>query len=264
MELLLAEMAVHDGLAKLFAHVGHPGFWRALIAVLGHYAPADNAMAAFFEPNAAPRILEICTFEPNHPAGAISDYGSGMYLLDPFFHLACDNRIGSGFFRLDDVAPDQFRSCEYYMKYFSHEVGDDEVQFQSRLASGGTLSLSLGSRTRFDPQAVGRLLVVRGWVAAAMERHWASLTAARDGSDRTLVDKVRNTIFDFGKTKLSEREAQIAQFTLRGFSVKTIAQRVQISPETVKVHRRNMYLKMGATSQADLFSCFIAELQRPD
>jgi len=44
---------------------------------------------------------------------------------------------------------------------------------------------------------------------------------------------------------------------LRGHSVKSTAQELGISPETVRMHRKNLYMKLGINSQSELFARFI-------
>jgi DNA-binding NarL/FixJ family response regulator len=47
---------------------------------------------------------------------------------------------------------------------------------------------------------------------------------------------------------------------LRGHSTKSIARALRIAPGTVMVHKRNLFAKLGITSQFELFSRFIDEL----
>ncbi|MAB99869.1 MAG: hypothetical protein CMK71_17685 [Pseudomonadaceae bacterium] len=56
---------------------------------------------------------------------------------------------------------------------------------------------------------------------------------------------------------MSPREQQVAQLILRGFAGKAIARQLNISPETVKIHRRHLYRKLGVASQAELFGRFL-------
>jgi len=44
---------------------------------------------------------------------------------------------------------------------------------------------------------------------------------------------------------------------LGGHSSKAIAQRLQISVETVRVHKKHLYSKLGINSQSELFSVFL-------
>ena len=56
---------------------------------------------------------------------------------------------------------------------------------------------------------------------------------------------------------LTEREREIAHLLLRGHSVKSSARVLEISPETVRMHRKNLYTKLEISSQAELFALFI-------
>lgn len=51
--------------------------------------------------------------------------------------------------------------------------------------------------------------------------------------------------------ELSEREIEILQYLVNGSPNKAIAAELHISPNTVKVHIRNIYKKLDATSRAD-------------
>lgn len=61
---------------------------------------------------------------------------------------------------------------------------------------------------------------------------------------------------------LTEREREAAQMVLRGHSVKSTAREMNISPETVRMHRKNLYLKLGISSQSELFAQFIDWLRQ--
>lgn len=72
-----------------------------------------------------------------------------------------------------------------------------------------------------------------------------------------MATQVRDALSRFGAGVLSARERETARLILRGYSSKAMAGRLAISPETVKVHRRNLYTKLGISSQSELFSLFI-------
>jgi DNA-binding CsgD family transcriptional regulator len=65
---------------------------------------------------------------------------------------------------------------------------------------------------------------------------------------------------NFGEGLLTERERQITQLLLRGHSTKSVARELGIAPGTVMVHKRNLFAKLGITSQYELFSLFIDAL----
>jgi DNA-binding CsgD family transcriptional regulator len=128
-------------------------------------------------------------------------------------------------------------------------VGGDELQFMINV-DGAVLGLSLGRSTRFTPEEHGRLLCVRDWVLAAMGRHLQLVPpegpTAVAGDLATLLDR-----FD---ARLTVREVETARLILQGFSSKAIAQQLSISPETVKVHRRNLYHKLNVSGHGELFA----------
>ena len=59
---------------------------------------------------------------------------------------------------------------------------------------------------------------------------------------------------------LTHRECEIAGLILKGHSSKSIARIIEISPGTVKIHRKNIYRKLGISSQSELFSLFLGNL----
>lgn len=59
---------------------------------------------------------------------------------------------------------------------------------------------------------------------------------------------------------LTPRECEVVKLVLRGYSTKSISQSLGISPGTVKVHRENIYGKLGVSTQAELFNMFIASI----
>jgi DNA-binding CsgD family transcriptional regulator len=78
--------------------------------------------------------------------------------------------------------------------------------------------------------------------------HWPGLPdlAASTGPDFDHLDMPR----------LSRREAEVVRLMLKGNSTKSMARLMGNSPETVKVHCKRTYSKLGNYSQGELFSRF--------
>ncbi|VVM40819.1 hypothetical protein PS662_00277 [Pseudomonas fluorescens] len=251
MDALLRELPVHQGLARVFGALGQDGFWRALVDTLRLLVPLDNALVAVMRPGRVPRLLiDFDTRGSGDEAEELADYSAGMYLLDPFYQAACAG-IADGLHSLDALAPDQFQQSEYYLSYFRSVVGGDELQFMINL-DGAVLGLSLGRAARFTLEEQGRLLCVRDWVLAAM-RHHLQLTPT-EGPVAEAVAGDLATLLDRFDARLTVREIETARLILQGFSSKAIAQQLGISPETVKVHRRNVYHKLNVNGHGELFA----------
>ena len=61
----------------------------------------------------------------------------------------------------------------------------------------------------------------------------------------------------FGNSLLTGRETQVINLVLHGHSTKTLADKLSISMETVKLHRKHAYAKLEVSSQAELFYLFL-------
>jgi DNA-binding CsgD family transcriptional regulator len=250
-DALLKELPLHQGLARVFGVLGQDAFWRALVDTLRLLVPLDNALVAVMQPGRVPRLLiDFDARGSGDEHEELADYSAGMYLLDPFYLAVCAG-IADGLHSLDSVAPDQFQQSEYYLSYFRTVVGGDELQFMVNV-DGAVLGLSLGRATRFTLQEQGRLLCVRDWVLAAMRRHLQLLPP--EGPTVEAVAGDLAALLDRFDARLSVREIETARLILQGFSSKAIAQRMGISPETVKVHRRNLYHKLNVNGHGELFA----------
>lgn len=76
--------------------------------------------------------------------------------------------------------------------------------------------------------------------------------------------QIEAAFMGFGSGVLTVREREIAHLMLRGHSVKSTAQVLGISPETVRMHRKNLYTKLAINSRTELFALFyrMADPQR--
>lgn len=68
------------------------------------------------------------------------------------------------------------------------------------------------------------------------------------------VEEVR---MKFGKSMLTAREYEILQLMLTGKSNKSISKLLNISDGTNKVHRKNIYAKMGVNSHVELYASLL-------
>ena len=61
---------------------------------------------------------------------------------------------------------------------------------------------------------------------------------------------------------LTAREIEVVRLSLSGFSTRAIAERLEISFETVRAHKKHIYAKLGVSSQSELFALFYEPLGR--
>jgi DNA-binding CsgD family transcriptional regulator len=191
-------------------------------------------------------------------------YLDGFYLLDPFYIAGMDEPR-AGLVRLDDVAPDLFEFEDYYQRYFKHNVVADEVQFNLPLAGQELMALSLGSARRYTPADIALMQLAAPWLLALM-RQRAAIEArhALDVAPVAAPAPAREPVRLPNAAGLTSRELQIMQLLLSGVSSKGISQKLNISNDTVKAHRKHVYAKMGVRSHPELFALYLRTKETAD
>ncbi len=180
----------------------------------------------------------------------VDHYLAGAYIVDPFHDAVRSGRRGLLVMRR--LAPDRFTETEYYRRHYQATGILDEVGFILRLRhADAVLSLSrIGAVPAFSRRDIARLESAAPLVQALAERHWLERFSPTAGDDQAAAA--------ISHPLLSKRELEIVTLILKGHSSYSIAATLGLSPNTVKVHRRQAYAKLGISSQAELFHLFLS------
>ena len=233
----------------------------SLIEAIGLAVVHNGTCLLAFHDDAAPEVLHH-TLEPGGAKHYVDRYLAGPYLLDPLYELAL-SRDKPTMCRFRDATPDRFHSSEYYHQYCERTHLKDEMDFLVDVDKGSALVLVVGRREkRFAKAELARLRMIEPVIRAAMRRIWNKWQQAteRDTPDRAIHGRLTECFENFGRNLLTKREREITKLLLRGHSTKSAARRLDIAPGTVMVHKRNLFTKLGITSQFELFSKFIEDL----
>lgn len=261
MTIPFASRAWFDAVARLVDGTLREDTADALVDAIGAAVDHEGTCLLAFHKGAPPQVLHH-SLEPAAAKHYVERYLAGPYLLDPLYELAMRSDM-PGICRFRDEAPDRFHSSEYYRQYCERTHLKDEMDFLVDVDSTTTLALVVGRRTRrFSRRELAHLRQIEAIAHAAMRKIWQqSGSAERDvAASAALHARLTECFENFGAGLLTERERQTTQLLLRGYSTKAIARRLEIAPGTVMVHKRNLFRKLGITSQYELFSRFIAEL----
>ena len=187
-------------------------------------------------------------------------------MLDPFF-LAASRSVAPGLYRLRDMAPDRFYQGEYFRSYYVQTGLAEEIAFFITLPEHSTMTLSLMRADKpFSQKDFAALEAVFPFVAAIARWHWRGLNQKFGRSGSSLQTQQRRMTYDlgsFGEGVLTSREREVVEFTLKGHSAKSAGQIMGITAGTVRIHRRNIYVKLNINSQGELFSRFLSTLGDP-
>ncbi len=223
----------------------------------------DSAVLVHYPVNERPQVLVDSTLEGMVlPGGDMADYiACAYYLLDPFYQLGKAHNV-SGCYHLSEVADEDFIDGDYFRQYYCFSSFVDEVTYILQLPSGGHLQLSMASQNKFTPQEVALYQQITPWILSVLEREWSDggLTVTTTSNQEKMYQCINKAFENFGSSMLTEREAETARMLLNGHSAKSMAEKMNISIETVKVHRRNLYQKLDIASQSELFSLFLISL----
>ncbi len=205
------------------------------------------------------------TFTPAQRHVHVALYEPGPYLLDPFFRAARQRRLG--FWRMRELAPDRFYQSEYYRSYYFETGLAEEVGFFVEADAATVVVFSLmrlkrsGAFSRADIAALRQSEPV---MTALIRRQWrdvGSRFVARGGASTGRpwqADAPRSVQLSAWRAlSLTAREAAVVDLVLQGHSSESIAGRLGIAQGTVKVHRRNVYKKLGISSQTELLAIYV-------
>ncbi len=247
-----------EALAAVVHTLGGAGFEAALQDWLGTVAAPDSVLGLAFGADGPPVVLLRQSREARVFARLEAAYLGGAYLLDPF-HALHLRRAQAGVYRLRDVAPDAFGKSRYHDEYYRDTTLLDEIVFVARPAEAVTVMLCLGrdaaSGQAFGAAEVAACEAVAPVVVALVERHWHGLAVTGRGAGDVAAALIAAAAAR--GTKLSRRQAEVALMILRGHSTASIALALGVSPQTVKVFRRQLYARCGLSSQGELFALML-------
>ncbi|MFO0993241.1 MAG: helix-turn-helix transcriptional regulator [Hyphomicrobiales bacterium] len=250
--------AASSPLAAAIIALGSPEFPERLLDFLQCIADTDASMILRYWPDRAPEVLAD-RLDPKERPYLYGDYLAGVYRLSPFYRLSAGLKEPR-LVRLKEIAPEGFRQSEYFRSYFARIGVSDLAGMLLPVSSGGVVHVSFARSERrpsFGRRVLGELRTLLPVFAALALRHWRDAGEGKAQARVASPLEVMRAEFD-----LTRRETEIAEAMLAGHSSKSMARLLSISAETVKVHRRNLYAKLGIASQAELFSLFLGRMGR--
>ncbi|MFX0541792.1 helix-turn-helix transcriptional regulator [Roseovarius sp. S4756] len=248
-------------MARAVDAIGTPQFMDVLTGAARALVPFDNAMLFAYKAGERPRGPYTDIADSAEARIVMDQYLLGPFLLDPFYSEVQQGRQ-EGLCCLADIAPDEFFASEYYEQHYRRTRITDEAGIFLALPDRAVLVYSVTRRHGspvFAPPEVARLRGIAPLIAALVRCHWAGINlgfASQAGPGRA-PDPIAAALAALGETVLSQRQRQVVALVLKGHSTEAIALKLDISADTVKVHRRHAYAKLGISSQAELFAMFL-------
>ncbi len=262
--------------AEIVDRLEEPILPELMIRFLHTLLPFEYGVIFIYRDNAMP--VHVCNTFANPTAKVgLGNFLKQTYVLNPFYNAYC-NGLKTGAYRMSDLTPDHFFDAEWIKQYRISVTPKEEIGYITEgwpaghremciaveMPFGECAAISLARRVadgRFSSDELSRMGFAAPFLAAAFRRYWrqARFTHAAKGQGSRPEDAFQA----FGGNFLSRREREIVQLLLRGHSTLSISLHLNISVTTVKTHRKNLYAKLGISSQFELFSLFVDSIGAP-
>lgn len=260
---LLSQPEWFEALGGLLSQVGSSQFPDVLAETVRRLTPFDYTVSFAYSGPGKPVCLHH-TFDPKRFDIHVREYQIGPYLLDPFYK-ATANGVLSGMHKMAELAPDQFYKSEYYKSYYIETGPVDEIAFFTPSNDGWIVVTSLmraPSQPSFSAHDLRTIRIVEPLIRRIAELHWRTderlkTATVLEGDKQVLSRTVQDALEARGMPPLTPRELQVVGLVLEGHSSESIANLLDISAGTVRIHRKNIYAKMRISSQRELFAIFI-------
>lgn len=249
----------HEHLALAIRRLRQPDFLAALVDAIHQLVPIESSMISLERKGHAPTLLYERGIAERFREAIIRRYFSRGYLLDPFC-LAVEEGLPEGFYTLGEIAPDDFFQSAYYQTYYLGAGAVEDVYYILDLGPTEKLSICLYNGLSASRYSDAQVAALAGLAPPVLEPGPAVLRRPR----RPLAEPAgRPRPAPSGSTaRLRSRRAHRPR--TRGLPpaaqrplAKSSARLMDISPETVRMHRKNLYTKLEVGSQSELFALFI-------
>lgn len=236
---------------------GADALLRAARAIL----PVTAGFVVVNLPDAAPVWLAD---DYDTARAAVQRYVAGTYLLNPVWN-AIRAGLAPGIHRMADLAPDNWQarpdgpavlpddSEEIGFRTPGWPAGLAEIALLTALPDGAMAEISL-ARPVADGGFSDAMIALLADFLPLFDAAQVAIWSRRQGVPTP--GRLRR-LEEFGRDRLSPREAEILQMVLKGHSNLSISLTLGIAVPTVKTHRQNAYAKLGIATQQQLFHEFL-------
>lgn len=246
-------------LGELVRSVGSPNFPEVLGYFVGKVIGFDNMIIIAYHKDHNPEELYRECVDASVYEQMDTHYVKAAYLLDPFYEAVLAG-IQVGIHRIFDLAPDQFIKTSYFFEYYRNTTLIDEFSLYARLGHDTTLTACFGrdktSNIKFSKAELNRIKSYEATLSALCSLHWRTYQP-KEGKNVVLAPvtkRLRLRLKEQHDISLSPRQAEVSLYILQGHSSLSISLNLNISKETVKVFRKQLYSKCNISSQAELFA----------
>jgi DNA-binding CsgD family transcriptional regulator len=248
------------GAARL---VGRDEFYRALLAALRVVLRADLSMLMRYSRRGSPEYLIHEGLQPEHMAM----YLRGLYRVDPIYRF-CRRASARGVKDLAAMCVPADRTGEYFNVFLRLTGMADDLAILLPAGAGRSIGLVYERRFAFRPREIAAIRALFPVIESLHDLHLRfdpartrrrprAQAQARGGAAGLMPLGFNAALGAFLREQLTPRERDIVHLVLAGYPSSKIAERLKLSLNTIKNHRKRMYAKLDITTERELFLNFV-------
>ena len=245
-------------IAEVADRVGQADFYAALLAALGAHLQADLCMMMRYSAGDAPEYIIHDGLEREH----MELYRRGLYRVDPIYRL-CHNEIGEGVKDLTEISTPEELKGDYFNIFLRLTGMADDLAILFPVEDRASLGLVFERRTRFQKREIAEMRALFPLLHSLHRLHRShGRSASRTGRRDPGLPPIdyRAAVDAYLQDELTPRERDIVGLILLGYPTAEIAARLTLSVNTVKNHKKRMYVKLDITTERELFLGFVNHL----
>ncbi len=252
-------------LARVADRVGDAAFYGELLGAFGKYLGADLSMVMRYSRRSAPEYIIHDGLQSEH----MDMYLKGLYRVDPIYKLCRQKRV-HGVTGLAAVSTPADRSGDYFNVFLRLTGMADDLVMLLPVEVETYIGVVYERKTLFRSHEIAQIRVLYPLIESLHHVH-QRVIRAQDRRDAAQPGRTENAASEPGllpidhnaaldsflRRELTPRERDVVHLILMGYPNIKIAERLKLSLNTIKNHKKRMYLKLDITTERELFLAFV-------
>ena len=252
-------------LARVAGCVGEAAFYGEMLKAFGKRLRADLSMVMRYSHGNAPEYLVHDGLQSEH----MDLYLRGLYRVDPIYRL-CRQRRVRGVKDLAAVSTPADRSGDYFNVFLRLTGMADDLVMLLPVDAEGYVGIVYERKTLFRSYEIAEMRTLFPLIESLHQVHQRVIrtqgppNAVGRGKQENGVPEPgllpidhKAALASFLRHELTPRERDVVHLILMGYPNIKIAERLKLSLNTVKNHKKRMYLKLDITTERELFLAFV-------
>jgi|GEM_PF-3497245 len=238
-------------IATMFDHCGHDGFYIKLSEQFSELIAYDDFYVLLETDE------QLSLVHGSMPEAQYNEMEHDILLPSLARQTVSGMSVLSQLGYQDMVAQPINRQC--WLKYCRGNRINDQILIWMQITRDQRIWIVIDLKHSYPFFTADQVARVKHWLPTLeklLYKHHRDLE-----QNRPLPDLINAAIEGFSRKHLTRREAELVKLMFFGYSSKLAAKALSISPATERVHRINIYAKLGISGQNELLKRLLKEVE---